>query len=45
MRQKQWAAFEEFVRTHGDSLVRLSYVPVREISSLGVGLQHTLVFN
>ena len=45
MRQKKWAAFEEFVRTHGDSLVRLSYVPVREISSLGVGLQHTLVFN
>ena len=26
MRQKKWAAFEEFVRAHGDSLVRLSYV-------------------
>ena len=26
MRQKKWAAFEEFVRTHGDSLVRLPYV-------------------
>lgn len=26
MRQKKWAAFEEFVRAHGDSFVRLSYV-------------------
>ena len=26
MRQKKWEAYEEFVRTHGDSLVRLSYV-------------------
>ncbi len=26
MRQKKWAAFEEFVRAHGDSLVRLSFV-------------------
>jgi DNA-directed RNA polymerase specialized sigma24 family protein len=26
VRQKKWAAFEEFVRAHGDSLIRLSYV-------------------
>jgi DNA-directed RNA polymerase specialized sigma24 family protein len=26
VRQKKWEAYEEFVRTHGDSLVRLSYV-------------------
>jgi RNA polymerase sigma-70 factor (sigma-E family) len=26
VRQKKWAAFEEFVRAHGDSLVRLSFV-------------------
>lgn len=26
MREKKWATYEEFVRTHGDSLVRLSYV-------------------
>jgi RNA polymerase sigma-70 factor (sigma-E family) len=26
VRPKKWAAFEEFVQTHGDSLVRLSYV-------------------
>ena len=25
MRAKQWAAFEEFVRVHGDALVRLSF--------------------
>ena len=26
MRQKKWEAYEEFVRAHGDSLIRLSYV-------------------
>ncbi|HUZ25171.1 MAG TPA: SigE family RNA polymerase sigma factor [Streptosporangiaceae bacterium] len=26
MRQKHWAAFEDFARVHGDSLVRLSFV-------------------
>ncbi len=26
MRRKSWAAFEEFVRVHGDSLIRLAYV-------------------
>ena len=25
MRQKRWAAFDEFARVHGDSLVRLSF--------------------
>jgi len=26
VRRKSWAAFEEFVRVHGDSLIRLAYV-------------------
>jgi RNA polymerase sigma-70 factor (sigma-E family) len=26
VRQKKWEAYEEFVRAHGDSLIRLSYV-------------------
>lgn len=26
MRRKSWAAFEEFVRVHGDALIRLAYV-------------------
>jgi hypothetical protein len=25
-KQKKWEGYEEFVRTHGDALVRLSYV-------------------
>jgi RNA polymerase sigma-70 factor (sigma-E family) len=42
VRRQRWAAFEEFVRVHGDSLVRLSYLLCGDHGKAEDAVQETL---